>query len=112
MMQKEQHDKERFLALYGMVSKIFGNGILTRVKDYECVLGRRFIAYQMKEEGYSYSAIGRHLLRHHASVMHMCKMMEDVLEYPDIFKLEMAYWEEFQKKIKEYDIHSRTTQGS
>ena len=54
--------------------------------------------------------IGKRLIRHHASIIHMVRMMEDALHFQ--FNLEMEYWNKFQQKIKEYDIHSRTAQGS
>ena len=68
--------------------------------------------YKMREENYSWSAIGRHLIKHHASVMHMYKMMSDVLEMPHAFGLEITYWNEFNKRINEYDTNKRTTQDS
>ena len=110
--KKEAYDGKRFQTLYGIATEMFGKGILTSLRDFEVVLGRRFIAYQMREEGYSFMTIGRHLIRHHASVMHVCKMMEDIFTYPKMFQLEMAYWEEFQNKLKEHDTNSRTNQGS
>ena len=79
-----------------------------RSRDFNLVLGRRFIVWQMRSEGFSWSEIGRNLIRHHATIMHMWKMMDDVFRYPEMFKLELAYWEEFQNKVKEYDTNSRT----
>ena len=108
--EKEHCCDERFQTLYKIATDMFGQGILTSSRDFPLVLGRRFIAYQMREEGYSYSAIGRHLIRNHASVMHMTRMMEDCIKYQ--FNLEMAYWEIFQKKIKEYETNKRTNQDS
>ena len=110
--KKEAYDGKRFQTLFDIATEMFGKGILTSLRDFEIVLGRRFIAWQMREEGYSFMTIGRHLIRHHSSVMHMCKMMEDVFNYPEMFKLEMAYWDEFQNKLKEHDTNSRTNQGS
>ena len=40
----------------------------------------------------------------------MIRMMNDTMTFR--FKDEIEYWNKFQQKIKEYDIHSRTTQGS
>lgn len=97
----EPADDTRFQTLYEITTDMFGNGILTSSRDYELTLGRRFIAYQMVQEGYSYSAVGRYLVRHHSSVMHMCRMMEDALRFQ--FKPEMAYWLLFQKRLNEKD---------
>ena len=70
-------------------------------------MGRRMIAYQMRLEGYSLMTIGKRLIKHHSSIIHMVRMMEDALHFQ--FNLEMKYWNKFQQKIKEYDIHSRAS---
>lgn len=109
-LNEREDDGSRFATLYKAATEICGNGILTGSRDFNLVMGRRMIAYQMRKEGYSFPSIGKNLIRHHASIMHMVKMMEDALTFQ--FDLEMSYWTLFQKKIKDYDIHSRTTQGS
>jgi hypothetical protein len=109
-LDEKEDDGSRFATLYKAATEVVGNGILTRCKDFNLVMGRRMIAYQMRKEGYSIMTISKKLIRHHASVIHMVKMMEEVLRFQ--FDLEMGYWTMFQKKIEEYDIHSRTTQGS
>lgn len=105
-----EDDGSRFAMLYRAATEICGQGILTSSRDFNLVMGRRMIAYQMRLEGYSLPTIGRHLIRHHASIIHMIRMMNDTMTFR--FKDEMEYWNKFQQKIKEYDIHSRTTQGS
>lgn len=109
-LDEKEDDGSRFAILYKAATEVVGNGILTRCRDFNLVMGRRMIAYQMRKEGYSIMTISKKLIRHHASVIHMVKMMEEVLRFQ--FDLEMGYWTMFQKKIEEYDIHSRTTQGS
>ena len=102
-LDKEPNAENRFKVLYDIATRIFGNGILTRCRNYNLVLGRSFIAYQMHGEGYSFPTIGKHLIRHHASIMHMYKRMENIFDYPDYYALEISHWNEFQKKIKEHD---------
>lgn len=109
LVREEKDEGKRFQTLYAIATEMFGKGILTSFRDYELTLGRRFIAWQMREEGYSFLSIGKVMVRHHASIIHMCKLTEDVLRYPEMFKRETALWKEFQNKLKEYDIHSRTT---
>ena len=108
--EERQDDGSRFAILYKAATDVCGQGILTSSRDFNLVMGRRMIAYQMRKEGYSLLTIGRRLIRHHASVIHMLKMMDDVMTFN--FPLEMGYWNLFQQKIREYDIHDRTTQGS
>lgn len=109
LIEKED-DGSRFATLLKAATDVCGKGILSSSRDFNLVMGRRMIAYQMRSEGYSFPSIGKMMVRHHASVIHMVRMMEDALHYQ--FDLEVGYWNLFQQKILEYDIHSRTTQGS
>lgn len=109
-LNEREDDGSRFATLLKAATDVCGQGILSSSRDFNLVMGRRMIAYQMKSEGYSFPSIGKMMVRHHASVIHMVRMMEDALHYQ--FELEVAYWNLFQQKIEEYDIHSRTTQGS
>lgn len=111
-VKDEGSGNRRFDVLVDIATKVVGNGILSKSRDFNCVIGRRMIAYQMRKEGCTLLRVARHMKVHHASVVHMEKMMKDVLDYPDCFRLEKAYWDEFSKKVEDYDIHNRTTQGS
>ena len=108
--EEKEDDGSRFATLLKAATDVCGQGILSSSRDFNLVMGRRMIAYQMRSEGYSFPSIGKMMVRHHASIIHMVRMMEDAIRYQ--FNLEMGYWYMFQQKIIEYDIHSRTTQGS
>ena len=107
----EIEDDGRFHHLLKIATDIVGDGILSRSRDRNCVIGRMMIAWQMREEGYSLVAIGRRLGRHHATIHHLLMYMEDVFNFPGAFKTEEAYWKLFERRIKD-DIHDRTDQGS
>jgi hypothetical protein len=109
-LNEREDDGSRFATLLKAATDVCGQGVLSSSRDFNLVMGRRMIAYQMRSEGYSFPSIGKMMVRHHASIIHMVRMMEDALHFQ--FNLEMGYWNKFQQKIKEYDIHSRTTQGS
>lgn len=109
-LNEREDDGSRFAILFKAATDVCGKGILSSSRDFNLVMGRRMIAYQMRSDGYSFPSIGKMMVRHHASVIHMVRMMEDALHFQ--FNLEMGYWNLFQQKIKEYDIHSRSTQGS
>ena len=96
-------DKDRFQVLYKIATEMFGNGILTRCREYNLVLARQFIVFQMHGEGYSYPVIGKHLIRHHSSAIHMYKQMENIFDYPEYYVSEIAQWNQFRKRVKEYD---------
>lgn len=107
-LNEREDDGSRFSVIYKAATKVCGQGILTGARDFRLVMGRRMIAYQMRREGYSYMSIGRHLVRHHASVIHMVKMMEDILHYQ--WDMEMGYWRKFQNEL--YDTDGRTAQDA
>lgn len=96
-----EDDGSRFHTLYVIATRIVGEGILTQRRDLNLVLGRRMIARQMRNEGYSLTQIGKPLHKHHASVMHMLAMWDDAMELQ--FREETLYWKEFQKQLKEYE---------
>lgn len=111
-LKEGKEDGSRFSVLLRIATEVCGEGILSRSRDFKCVMGRRCIAYRMRLEGFSLQQIARRLNMNHSSVVHMHNMMKDVLQYPNIFELDMAYWEEFEKKVHEYDTNERTAQGS
>lgn len=99
--EEREDDGSRFAILYKAATDVCGQGILTSSRDFNLAMGRRMIAYQMKLEGYSFVTIGKRLMRHHASVIHMVRMMCDTMTFR--FKDEMEYWNKFQEKLKEYE---------
>lgn len=102
---KKKHIGARYRELLKVASDILGNGIDTKSRDASCVMGRMLIAYKMRMEGYSLGQIGMMMGRDHATICHMQKKMTDVIDYPHCYKVEMAYWEEFNKKLKEDGIY-------
>ena len=104
MVEEPEVGQGRFSVLYRAATDIVGKGILSSSRLREKVVGRMMIVYQMRTEGYSLKAIGRYLIRHHASVYQLQKRMEDVLKYPKIFSDEIRMWNEFQENIKEYEL--------
>lgn len=108
----ETTDNGRFDTILRVAQEVLGTDIVNLSRDRKTCLGRQMVAYQMRLEGYTLQAIGRRLIRHHASVAYMVKIMEDAFRYPVAFKEEMHYWKEFTNKLQAYDIHNRTAQGS
>lgn len=98
--EKESGD-ERFEVLYKIVTDMVGNGLLTSSRNTNLVIGRCLIAYQMRQERYALKAIGKCLMKDHSSVSYMCKRMEEAMNYPHIYQLEMSYWEDFKRRLNE-----------
>lgn len=99
--EEREDDGSRFSILYKAATDICGQGILSSRRDLNLVIGRRMIAYKMREEGYSLTNIGRHMIRHHTSVLHQVRMMEDALAMK--FDYDIALWELFNQKVAEYE---------
>jgi chromosomal replication initiation ATPase DnaA len=95
----------RYRELLKAATDILGNGIDSKSRDASCVMGRMFIAYKMRCEGWSLTQIGMMMGRDHATICHLQKKMMDVIEYPHCYKVEMAFWEEFNNKLKEDGIY-------
>lgn len=111
-LKQDMVDWGRLAFLLKCAEEAVGCNIATKKRDYLPNIGRRMFAYQARKEGYSLETIGKRIARNHSSVIHMKMMQEDVFRFPASFKVEMAYWEKFKKKIDNYDIHNRTTQES
>lgn len=108
--EEDKVDEEsRFATLYKAATDVCGIGILTEQRDFNLVMGRRMIAYQMRKEGYSLCTIGKKLIKHHSSVLHMIRMMDDVIKYN--FK-EVKYWKAFQDKLNGHETDKGTNQDS
>ena len=103
LAQEIAQEEERFQVMFKITTEMFGHGITANSRNFNLVLGRRFIAYQMVSEGYSRSLIAKLLRKCYTSVTQMLVMMDEVFKYPKIYALDIAYWNEFQYKLKEYD---------
>lgn len=97
LMNQRVDDGSRFRHLLLVATDICGKGILSQSRDFDLVIGRSLIAYQMRKEGFSYLTISKWMGKHHATIIHMVKRMQDVIDYE--FQPELRYWEEFQKRI-------------
>ena len=98
---EREDDGSRFHVLYTIAESIVGHGIISQKRDMPLVIGRRMIARQMRDEGYSLNAIGRPMCRHHASVIHMLKMWDESMELQ--YREEISCWKKFQKKLKDHE---------
>ena len=107
MEQEIEDDGSRFMTLYRVATDMCGKGIVTKNRDRMLVIGRSLIAYKMREEGYTYENIGKHMRRHHASVMYVVNLLQDAIDFS--LEPEVSMWKEFNERIEEYD-KTRTIQ--
>ena len=97
---------KRFRILLKLATEVVGEGILSNSREFNCLMGRRMVAYQMRQEGCSLYQIGKFMKKDHATIHHTLTVMEDILQYPTSFKVELHYWKEFQKKLQDYEINN------
>ena len=93
--------EDRFKVLLDVATKVVGIGIMTKFKDFNLVMGRRIITYQMRNEGCTFAEIGKCLKRDSRSIRAAYVNMLNVFEYPKMYELEMSYWTLFQRLLKE-----------
>ena len=102
-MKIDESDDSRFKTMLSIATELCGTGIMTKTIEPMSSLGRNMIAYQLRQEGYKTTEIGRLLKRDHSTVVYMISMIHDLVEYPNVFVEEEAIWNRFQLKLKEYD---------
>lgn len=101
LVDVEEKSSQKFYLFLTVAEETFGKGVLTSSRAFPLVLARRFVVWKLRECGYSWHEIGQFIKKDHSSAIHMWEMMDDIFHHPDIFKLEIAYWEEYDKKVKE-----------
>lgn len=74
------------------------------------VWARTMVAYQMCKEGYTTIEIGRQMMKHHSTIIHLRNKMQDVFALPQMYGDVLEMWNKFQKQI-DHDIHERTTEN-
>ena len=93
--------EDRFKMLLEVATEVVGVGIMTKHKDHNLVVGRGMITYVMRNEGCTFSEIGRYLKRDSKAIRWVYLNMLNMFEYPKMYELEMSYWTLFQKLLKE-----------
>lgn len=82
------------------LSAIIGRDVLEPTRESVVVWARYMIAYKMRKDGYSTTAIGDCLGLHHATVMHGSQRVKDMLEFPGMFRQEFSIWKKFVNSQK------------
>lgn len=102
-MDRKKSGDKRFETLLAIATDICGSGIMTHTVEPVSTLGRNMIAYQLRQEGYKTTEIGRLLKRDHSTVVYMISKVHDLVEYPNVFVDEEKIWNKFQQRLKEHD---------
>lgn len=88
--------KERLMELSALTLgvKRIGNN-----RTRQNVIGRRMVIYELCLEGLTTTRIADLFGCTHMNIIHARKVMEDALRFPNSYKREVCYWNEFQKML-------------
>ena len=90
---------------------ILGEPILVKTRQERFTWARAMVAYQLLKEGYSTTETGRVMGKDHSTIIYLRDRMEDVFEYPTLYKDVIELWLTFQKRIQD-ETDKGTTQHS
>ena len=89
-----------FEAYYYAVCEAVHGDVLVKSRVPSLVWGRFFLAYKLRRKGYTVTAIGRAIRRHHATVIFGVKQVQTVLRMPNVYKKEIELWNKFELCLK------------
>ena len=87
---------ERFAEVVAAAEQAVGCR-LTRLRTKDTTLVRCFVSYRLREEGYTYSEIGRMLGRDHSTVTSQVNRVKDMLSLPQVFRWEVGAFRRFME---------------
>lgn len=93
---------ERYQVLLGFSEAVWGKK-LTASKSGDDVRIRMFVSNKMREEGFSYSDIGRAMGRSYCAIISHVKRMGDMFDEPIFYALELRKYAQFVDMVKEND---------
>lgn len=98
---REMHEtvEEAGRRYMSVIFGITGRDVRERSREREVVCARNMLFYQLNQDGYTLSEIGRFIGFDHATVYHGREQMKNMLEYSGMYPYEMSIWEKFQKSI-------------
>lgn len=82
-----------------VMNGLIGEDIRGGSRRWKAVLGRNFVAYQLKKDGASSVLTGKLLQKDHSTMLMAVKKCEYILEHPGIYSEEIELWKTFLKTI-------------
>lgn len=90
--------EDRYQQLLEAAESTFGRK-MQKGRDIDDVMMRRFIAYKLREDGYTYSQISRVMGKNHSTIIHLIYQMEDYFELPKMYKEDIKKYFKFHSTI-------------
>ena len=94
--------KKVFEGYYRAACEIAQGDVLARSRLFSRVWGRFFIAYKLREQGYTVTAVANAIRKHHATVIFGVRQVESMLRMPNIYIKETKLWNKFEKCLKRF----------
>lgn len=95
--------RDRYDQLLCIAETLFEYKMKNTRRDREDVMIRRVIAYKMKEEGFSYSAIGKAMKKNHATIVHLVSQMKDFFSLPKLYEFDIKQYNDFNELVSKID---------
>lgn len=89
--------KERYPVLLEQAEYVTNCTLDPESRKMENVFIKSIVSYQLHEEGYSYSEIGRTIGMSHATIIHYVNKMEDMFSLPQMYESEITQYEQFKE---------------
>lgn len=102
---------ETFARYHKAMLDITGEDCTEHTRRPTVVWARNIVAWQMIEDGFTTTSIGKRLGIDHSTVSHCKSAVKEMLEYPRYYKRELGVFRKFRKTIND-EIHTRTNAGA
>ena len=89
--------KERYPVLLEQAEYVTNCTLNPDSRKAENVFIKSIVAYQLHEEGYTYSEIGRTIGMSHATIIHYVNKMDDMFSLPQMYTTEISQYEQFKE---------------
>lgn len=89
--------KERYPVLLEQAEYVTNCTLNPESRKAENVFIKSIVAYQLHEEGYTYSEIGRTIGMSHATIIHYVNKMNDMFSIPQMYTTEITQYEQFKE---------------
>lgn len=89
---------KRYSELLEIAEDLFDYKMKTSRRDAEDVMIRRFIAYRLRIEGFSFASIGHAIGKNHSTVFHLVRQMDDYFSLPNLYKDDIKKYLEFDSR--------------
>lgn len=86
---------ERYAKLVQIAEDMFEYRMKPSRRSLEDVMIRRFVAYRLRIEGFSYSSIGHAMGKNHATIVHLVNQVKDYFSLPNLYKQDIKRYLEF-----------------